>query len=386
MSDANMTHRRTVLKATGALGAAAAGGLAGCLGGGGGAADKGDADLREELDLPELEYLGDVEDKLNVLQWANYFPEDFIPNFETAFGVTVNVTNIASNEELYNKLKAGGTGQYDLIFPTDHMLNTMARQEMIQPLDLDKIPNYDNLNEEYQDPDFDPDPGTFAAPWQTGNNGIGYSEEVLGEDATVDSWDALWNDEWEGQITMLDNMRGCIGAALQRLGYSMNSIDEGEVEEAKETLIQQKPLLLAYDSTIYDNLANAQSSPGYGWSGDVLRARFETMEDGHSPVHYILPKEGSSIWMDSGAIPDGAKNANAAHAFITYYLTPKIGASVSNFTRYATPNDAALEHMDDDIREAVKLDPDTIARLEYYEDISDGIRLYEEAWAEVQNA
>ncbi|MDX1746680.1 MAG: spermidine/putrescine ABC transporter substrate-binding protein, partial [Halobacteriales archaeon] len=252
--------------------------------------------------------------------------------------------------------------------------------------DTGKIPNFSNLGPTFQNPAYDPGDDVHAIPWLWGTNGIGWSEEVLGADATVDSWDAMWNEEWSGNITMLDNMRAVIGAALQRLGYSLNSTDESEVEEAKESLIQQKPLLKTYTSTVFDILANGTASPCYGWSGDVLRGRFETMEDGESPVHYVIPKEGSSIWTDNGAIPKDAANINAGYAFLVYFLTPEVNAKLSNFARYGTPNDAAQEFVEPRIREATSFPEEVMNRLEYYEGLGEGIKVWQQAWDEVQEA
>lgn len=384
---AALPRRRTFLKSTAV--ATLSAGIAGCLGGtsGGGSEDVGDAELREELNIPELDFLGDIENELNMLQWSGYMPDGFLDDFKQAFGVkTVNVTNIGSNDEMFNKLKAGGTEQFDFIVPTDWMLRKMVEQDMVEALDLAKIPNYTNLQESFQNPQYDPGNDAHAAPWLWGTNGIGWSEEVLGADATVDSWDAMWNEEWEGDITMLNNMRACIGASLQRLGYSLNSTKESEVQEAKEELIDQKPVLKTYVSTVFDILANGTASPCYGWSGDVLRGQFESTEDGESPVHYEIPKEGSSIWTDNGAIPKDAKNLNAGYAFLVYFLTPKVNASLANFARYGSPNDAAQEHIEPRIREATSFPEDVMSRLEYYESLGEGIKLWQQAWDEVQGA
>lgn len=389
------TDRRRFLRGTAAATGVGLAGLSGCLGsitgsgdskkGGSGGAGGGDASIREDLGLQELDY--ELEGTLNVLQWGQYWPEDTVPQFEKAYGVDVNVSNFASNDELYNKLKAGGTEQYDLVFPSDNMVTIMANQGMLGALDTGKIPNYDNLIDRFQNPDFDPKQATHTVPYQWGTTGIGWTNAVTGEGTRIDSWDAMWNEEWAGSITMLDSMRSTIGAGLKRLGYSLNTKDEAKLDEAKEILVNQKDLLLAYDSSTYrEKLENEQASPVQGWSGAVLRARSNTMEDGTSPVHYTVPKEGSAVWTDSGAMPKGAKHPNAAHAFMNYYLNGTVGASISNLVRYASPNKAAKEHMDDELVETVYPDDSTLEQLEYFKPLDDANQLYNETWSEIKNA
>ncbi|MFB6240811.1 MAG: extracellular solute-binding protein, partial [Gemmatimonadota bacterium] len=141
---------------------------------------RGDADLRNEYGLPELDY--ELEKTLNVFQWTDYWPQGTVEKFEKAYGVKVNVSNYASNEEMFNKLKAGGTGQYDLIFPSDYMINILVKQGMIRKLDTGKIPNLENLAEKFSDTPYDPNPGTYSAPYQWGTSGIAYNANMLGED------------------------------------------------------------------------------------------------------------------------------------------------------------------------------------------------------------
>ncbi|MFB6125537.1 MAG: spermidine/putrescine ABC transporter substrate-binding protein, partial [Halanaeroarchaeum sp.] len=194
--------------------------------------DADEETLREKYGLAELDY--DLEDSLNVFQWSDYWPKEIVPTFEKVYGVDVTVANFASNEEMFNKLKAGGTGQYDVVFPSDYMINIMSQQDVIQRLDMDKLPNYDTLGEKFTDPPYDPDPGTWSAPYQWGTSGIGWTSALLG-DVELDSWDAMWNEGYAGQITMLNDMREAIGAALKRRGYSLNTTDPAKIEEANRT-------------------------------------------------------------------------------------------------------------------------------------------------------
>lgn len=395
--------RRRFLKTTGSLTAVGLTGLAGCTGGDGsdqetttasgttteaasGTTTEGSGDPREEYGLEELDY--ELEDQLNVFQWGDYWPDGTVQDFEEAYGVTVNVSNYASNEEMFNKLQAGGTGQYDLIFPSDYMINVLVEQDMLQQLDLNKIPNHGNLGDQFSDTPYDPGSEVYSAAYQWGTSGIAYNTEMIGE-ADISSWEAMWNEEWGGQMTMLDDMRETIGAALKRLGYSLNTTDEAKIEEAKELLIEQKELLSTYDSSNFTtNLINQQASPVHAWSGGAFQAYWETYEDGSSPIQYVVPDEGAVIWVDNGAVTADASNPNAAHAFINYYLNPQIGARITNWTYYGSPNEAAEEYISDDIldNESIYPDSETMDQLEYIQNIGQATQTYSQAWTEIQNA
>ncbi|WP_265108360.1 polyamine ABC transporter substrate-binding protein [Halosolutus halophilus] len=370
--------RRTVLKSTGALATIGVTGFAGCLGDEDN--DTGSADIDTD----------DLEDSLNIFQWGDYWPDGFVQSFEEEHDVAVSVSNFASNEEMFNSLQAGGTDQYDLIFPSDYMVNVLQEQDMIQPLDLDELSNFGNLSEMFQEAPYDPGDDRYSAPYQWGTSGIGWNENMIGE-VEIDSWDALWNDEWAGQITMLNDMRETMGAALKRLGYSLNTTDEDEIEEAKETLIQQKDLLRAYDSTnVQTNLINKQNSPLHGWSGDIFVALWETYDEdeGYSPVNYTIPTEGGVVWVDTAAVTAKARHPNAAHAFIDYFLDAENAAEVTNYTYYGSPNAAAEEYIYDEILENESIYPDdeTLENLEFIENIGQATQTYDQAWTEIQNA
>lgn len=391
------TGRRTFLKVTGGLATAGIAGLAGCSGDGGdggdgtttgdgssGTTEGGAESIREEYDLAELDY--ELEDELNIFQWSDYWGEDIVPNFEEVYGVTVNVSNFASNEEMFNKLQAGGTGQYDLVFPSDYMIGTMAEQDVIQQLDMEKIPNAENVASKFADPPYDP--GTYSVPYQWGTSGIGWNANVLA-DAEFDTWDAMWNDEYAGEITMMNDMRETIGAALKRLGYSLNATDPDKIEEAKQDLIEQKELLLTYDSSNFEvKLINEQASAVHGWSGDIFRAYWELYEDGESPINYRVPQEGGVVWVDNAAITANAQNPNAAHAFINYFMNARVGAAITNWTYFGSPNAAAEEYIYDEILNDPAIYPpdDVMEKLEYIENIGDARSHYSEAWTEIQNA
>jgi spermidine/putrescine transport system substrate-binding protein len=398
MTRQSKSDRRTFLRATGALSTGALAGLAGCSGGngggngngenggnGGGNGNGGNGGNGNGGGNGE----GELEDELIIFQWTDYWPNGFISSFEEEYDVSVSVSNFASNEEMFNALQAGGTGQYDLIFPSDYMVNVLQDQDMIQPLNLEAIPNFENLSEMFREAPYDPGERRYSAPYQWGTSGIAYNEEMVG-DLEVTSWETMWSEEFAGQMSMLDDVRETMGAALKYLGYSLNTTDESEIEEAKELLIEQKELLSTYDSTNFTtNLINEQLSPVHAWSGGAFQAYWETYEeDAGSPINYVIPEEGGVVWVDTAAITAEAEHVNAAHAFINYFLDAEVGAELTNYTYYGSPNEAAEEYILDDILENESIYPpeETMNKLEYIQNIGQATTLYDEAWQEIKTA
>lgn len=392
------SDRRKFLRASGALAAAGMTGLAGCLGDddddtddvGDPADDDDDVGDDDDTDDTDDTDDNDLEDELAIFQWGDYWPDDFVSNFEDAYGVDVTVSNYASNEEMFSTLQAGGTGQYDLIFPSDYMVTILHDQGMIQPLDMDRLPNWGNLMGTFEEAPYDPGEERYSAPYQWGTSGIAWHDEMLGEDVEISSWSAMWNEEWAGQMTMLNDMRETIGAALKYLGYSLNTTDEAAIHEARDILIDQKDLLATYDSSNFStNLINQERSPVHGWSGGIFAAYWETWEeDAGSPINYVIPEEGSVVWVDTAAITDEAASPNAAHAFINHFLEAEVGAEITNYTYYGSPNAAAEEFIFAEILEDERIYPseETMANLEFIEDVGQATQLYDEAWTEIQAA
>lgn len=403
MDKKNRSGRRRFLKATGLAGTAALTGLAGCAGDGSGNDENGGGDgtptaypgnssRREELGLPELEY--ELEDKLNVFQWADYWPSGTVELFEDAYDVEVNVSNYASNEEMFNKLNAGGTGQFDLIFPSDYMVNVLLEQEMIQPLNLDRIPHWENLEDYWVNTaPYDPGEKRYSAPYFWGTSGIAWNENMISDEVKSElpltSWDAMWDERFGGDMTMLNDSREAVGAALKRLGYSLNTTDEAKIDEAKETLIEQKDLLGTYDSVnMAENLINENFSPIHSWSGSAFTAFWELYSDGSSPINYQVPEEGGVVWIDTAAVTKEAKAPKAAHAFINFVLNARVNAKIANYLYYPSPNGAAKEYIYDEMLDNTRIYPDeeTFESLEFIKNVGDATQLYSEAWTEVQNA
>jgi spermidine/putrescine transport system substrate-binding protein len=324
---------------------------------------------------------GSAENKLALYNWSDYVnPKTTIPNFEEKYGVEVTQDFFADNEALLAKLQAGGTG-YDVIVPSDYMVSIMRKENIIQKLDRSKIPNFDNVGEAFKGLPFDPN-NEYSMPYQWGTTGILYNKKELGE---ITSWDAMWNPEYKGEIAMMTDVRETIGAALKRLGYSLNTTDSDRLEEAKQSLLEQKPLLRGYFASfeVRPLVQNGDILLGHVYSGDGFLAIAENKE-----LDYAIPEEGATRWTDTMAIPVGAEHVDNAHKFINYILSAEAGASLTNYTYYGSPNEAARPMIKEEILDDPRIypPPDVFERLEVIEDIGEATREYERIFTEVKSA
>jgi spermidine/putrescine-binding protein len=325
---------------------------------------------------------GELADELHVYNWSEYIDPQIYADFEEEFGVRVIEDTFASNEELLAKLQAGATG-YDVIVPSDYMVEIMIGEGLLAEVDRENIPNISNIDAKFADPPYDPGM-VHCVPYQWGTTGIGYNGDAF--DEPPDSWAYLFDPDLAGQnsgkITMLNDPRESFGAALKYLGYSVNTTNEDELTQARELLMQQKSGVYAYDSDQYEDLLSADETVlALGWSGDFFMVAEEDER-----IWYAIPKEGGVIWADNLCIPDSAPNKYTAEVFINYLLRPEVGAAISNYTWYASPNAAAEEFIDAEILEepAIYPPPEVMAKLEWLEDVGETTTLYERMWTEVK--
>jgi spermidine/putrescine-binding protein len=318
---------------------------------------------------------------LHLYNWDNYIDPALLKDFEKEFGVKVVEDKFASNEELLAKLQSGAAG-YDLAVPSDYMVRLMIRQNLLAPLDHKNLPNLKNLAPRFRNPAYDPK-HAYSVPYLWGTSGIGYSRKAMARHGAPASWDDLFNPDKlrkvRGRVSMLNDMREAIGAALIYRGYSPNSTDPKQLEAAREVLLKQKPFLAKYDSEAYkESLASGETWMVHGWSGELFAAR-KTNPD----IAYALPKEGTFLFVDNFVIPKGAKNKAAAEAFINYLLRADVAARNSSTLRYPTPNEAARKRIDPKLEGASYTLP---ADVRYFalEDLGEAGRLYEKIWTEVK--
>jgi len=325
---------------------------------------------------------GGLAQELHLYNWSEYIDPDVFDAFEAEYGVKVIEDTFSSNEELLAKIQAGAAG-YDLIVPSDYMVEIMIEEDLLAKINQDNIPNLANLSELFADPPYDPGL-EYCVPYQWGTTGIGYNSDEVEPDSWAYIFDPEIASQYSGQITMLNDSRESIGAALKYLGYSLNSTNEAQLEEAKQLLITIKPYLFSYDSDQFEDLIAADEVVyGHGWSGDYFAAAEEDER-----IWYIIPAEGGVVWADNLCIPKTAKEKYTAELFINFILQPEVAAQITNFTWFGSPVEAANEFIDPEIIDepAVYPPPEVMAKLEWIEDVGDATPVYERIWTEVKAA
>lgn len=271
------------------------------------------------------------------------------------------------------------------------MVEILISEGQLRPLGLEKLPNWENLGQRWVDTaPYDRGEQRYSAPYLWGTTGIAWHRELVdGALADIDqqsSWDAMWDERFDDQIQMMDLPRETYAAALKTLGYSLNATDPDEIAEATDLLLQQQDLVTRYkgDQTA-DDLVNQRATPLHAFSGGALTAQTQLRENGDSPVEYHIPEEGGVVWIDTMAIPEGAPNPNAAHAFLNYLLHDLVGSWNAKYTRYATPNVAAQDHLDDEVLANGSIYPpqEVQEKLEFIESVGDAQQHYDDGWEQI---
>ena len=315
---------------------------------------------------------------LNVYNWGDYIDPDVIKDFEEEFNIKVNYSTFTTNEDMYVKLKSGGTS-YDVAFPSDYMIEKMIKEDMLLKIDMNNIPNYKNIDDKFKKLDFDPN-DEYSVPYMWGTFGIIYNKNVVKD--KVDSWNILWDEKYSDQILMLDSQRDSIAVALKKLGYSMNSKDLKELGKAKEELVKQKPLLLAYvGDEVKDMMIGEEAALAVVWSGDAVYMMRE-----NTNLDYVIPKEGSNLWFDNIVIPKTCKNKKDAELFIDFLCRPDIAARNTKYIGYSTPNKEALKELPKKITEDKVAYPsdEEIENCEIFNDPGKFVKEYDRIWTEVK--
>jgi len=303
-----------------------------------------------DFDMAYYTKLKDQNVSLNVYNWGEYIADgydseiDINKEFENITGIKVNYTTYASNEEMYIKLKIGGVN-YDIIIPSDYTTAKLIADGLIQKLDYNEIPNYTNTLESFMNPIYDPN-SLYSVPYAWGLTGIIYNTTMVDEKPEDISWDILFNEKYKGNILMYSNPRDAFGVALSKLGYSLNTTNESEINEAATLLKKQKSIVQAYVmDQIYDKMESGEAAIGVYYAGDSL-----TMINNNPDLNFVIPKKGANLYVDSVAIPTSAENVLAAHMYINFLLEPVIALDNINYIQYSSPNKAAIALMDEEKR------------------------------------
>lgn len=317
---------------------------------------------------------------VNVYNWGEYIDEALIDRFEEETGITVNYKTFETNEQLYAVLKAGGSS-YDIIIPSDYMAARLIEEDMLEELSFDNIPNFELISEQYLGLNFDPS-NTYSVPYTAGTVGIIYDTTVVTEEVT--SWSILFDEKYSGQILMFDNSRDAMGIALKYLGYSLNTTDEGELNDAYELLKEQRSILQAYVmDQIFDKLESGEAAIGPYYAGDYL-----TMQEGNPNLAFVIPDEGANWFVDSMCIPKGAENKENAEAFINFMCSTEASLANAEMLGYTSPNAEVEELLDLEELEHNIIYPsaDVLARCEVFLNLpTETLDRYDELWVSLKS-
>ena len=329
--------------------------------------------------------------ELYVYNWGEYIDEDVISQFEDETGITVVYDLFETNEEMYPVIEADAVN-YDVVCPSDYMIQKMRENDLLAELNFDNIPNIDQIDPAYMEMSqaFDPE-NKYSVPYCWGTVGILYNTRLL-EELGVPAptkWADLWDERLSGEILMQDSVRDAFMVALKKDGYSMNSESKDELEQAKQELIDQKPLVQAYViDQVRDKMIGGEAAVGVIYSGEMLYIQDEVANLGLDyDLEYVIPEEGTNLWLDSWVIPKNAKNKENAEKWIDFMCRPEIAKANFEYITYPTPNKGAFELLDEEMQnnKAVFPDIDSLKNSEVYKYLGDETdAVYNELWKEVK--
>lgn len=319
-----------------------------------------------------------------VYNWGEYIDPDTISMFEEETGIKVVYDEFDTNEAMYPKVAAGSSA-YDVICPSDYMIKKMMDNDLLQELNFDNMPNAKaNIGAQYYDQAaaFDPD-NSYCVPYCWGTVGILYNKTMV--DGPVTSWSILWDEKYKDNILMQDSVRDAFMVALKLNGYSMNTLDPAKLETAKNALIEQKPLVQAYViDQVRDKMIGGEAALGVIYSGEAIYTQRENAD-----LEYVVPEEGTNVWIDGWVIPKNAPNTANAEKFIDFMCRGDIALKNFEYITYSTPNTEAQKLIED---EEIKNSKVAFPNLSEYSNLEtftylgeEGDELYNNLWKEVMS-
>ncbi|WP_300379485.1 spermidine/putrescine ABC transporter substrate-binding protein [Clostridium sp.] len=315
---------------------------------------------------------------INVLNYGENVAEGVIEEFEEKYNVKVNYKTFDEMESMYIEVSSGKIN-YDAVLVSDYMADRMIKENLLQKINKDNIPNLSQMSKSDMGQPYDPN-NDYTVPYMNGTVGLVYNKDMVKE--PIDSWNIMWDKKYEKEIFVLSAQRDAIGMALKKLGYSLNTTSEKELEEAKKALMEQKPLVLKYGADeVKDLMTSGEAAIAMIWSGEGL-----TLADENDNLEYIIPKEGANYWLDSFAIPTNAKNKEMAEKFINFVSDKEQALKIAEEIGYTTPNKLAMEEQPEDIKNNKSAYMDTTIRekCEVYEYLTpEQLRLYDDVWMHV---
>lgn len=312
---------------------------------------------------------------INVFNCGDYIDEELITKFEEETGYKVEYSTYDTNEIMYSKIKSG-SNKYDLVFPSDYMIEKMINEGMAEKINFDNIPNYKYIDEKFKNLSYDPN-NEYSVPYMWGTIGIIYNPEIVKEE--VKSWDILWDKKYDKEIIMFNSVRDTMAIALSKLGYSMNSTNPEEIKQAADILIEQKPIVKAwFVDQVKDAMINDEAALATVWSGDANYIISENPK-----LEYVVPEEGSNKWFDAMVIPKDAPNKEGAEAFINFLTDPENSLQNVDYIQYYTPNWKTYEMLDDEVKESYPID-ETLDNCEVFKDLDrDSLKIYDDEWIRI---
>lgn len=294
--------------------------------------------------------------EINVYNWGEYISDgaedtlDVNKEFEKETGIKVNYTTYDSNENMYNKIKGGGAN-YDIIIPSDYMIERMIDENLLEKINFDNIPNYKNIIPKYKNLYFDPK-NEYSVPYNVGMVGLIYNTKMV--EGTPDSWSIMWDEKYKGQVLMFNNSRDAFGIAQFLLGIDVNTTSEKDWKKAYEKLKEQKPVVQSYVmDDVFNKMEGGEAAIAAYYAGDCIG-----MAENNPDLAFVYPKEGTNIFVDSICIPKGCQNKDAAELYINFLLRGDIALANAECLCYATPNRAVLDNEEYSFRDNEMLYPD----------------------------
>lgn len=321
---------------------------------------------------------------ITVYNWYDYIDPAAIDMFTAETGIKVQYVNFTNNEEMYTKLSAGA-GEYDVIVPSDYIIERMIKNGELAELDLSAMPNVAGLQEWLKSPAYDPE-GKFSVPYMWGTVGLLVNTDLITDEIT--SWSQIFDAKYQNSVMMMNSIRDTIGVTLKMLGHSLNTNNEDALWEACDALVKQKEdgIVVGYLlDEVKDKMILGEAGMALMYSGDAAYA-IENAEGDN--LKYVVPTEGSNVWVDGMCIPANSSNKEAAQVFIDYMCRPDIAFMNQQYIYYCSPIAEVENMLTEEERALEYLNPpqDVIDRCEFFNDISDYADLYEEVWMEIRMA
>ena len=314
---------------------------------------------------------------INVLNYGQYIDKTLLTEFGDRYDIEITYDEYPAPEDMYTKVKAGGT-DYDVIITGEYMIERMKNEGMLAKLDFENIPNFKFVDDKFKNQPYDSN-NEYAIPYFWGTLGILYNTKTVTKE--VDSWDILWDKKYSNKILMMDSQRDTMAVAFKKLGYSLNSTNEQELREVKQLLLMQKPLVMAYvvDEALTMMIAE-EADIALIWSSEAASAMGE-----NENLNYIIPKEGSNIWIDAMCIPSTSTHKKEAELFINFITSKESTLKNIDELWYSTVHTEAINEVEEFLFDNPAFNPpaEDVKKAEMFRDLKNDIKVYNKLWTEV---